>query len=135
MDPDRPSIGFAPDMYPDGAQVREALSVTYEETLARCRSTLQSMQTEPNEAMFGIVEEFQDRILRASGIKNEWQAIYQDLHAEIWADRFAALAERAGHLRAWNEATDKLRGSLGEDTDSLDAAGQAPLAHAHGRRG
>ncbi len=65
--------------------------------------------------MFAIVEEFRDRVLRSRGIQDEWRAIYEDIRAEIWADQFAALAEKAVHLRTWNDAVQKLSGLLGDD--------------------
>jgi hypothetical protein len=115
LDPNTPRIRFTAEMVPDGVRIHEALSVNYDETLFECRRVLQNLQTEPHEAVFGIVEEFKDRVLRVAGIDSEWRAIYEDLRAEIWADRFAALAERAAHMRAWNEAVEQLAGHLGQE--------------------
>jgi hypothetical protein len=109
MDIDRPKIGFAPQAPPpDAATVAEALAIAYQETLAECAAQLTGLLSEPNQAVFGIVEEFRDRVLRSRGVPDEWRAIYEDIRAEIWTDRFDALAERAVHLRTWNDAVQQL---------------------------
>jgi hypothetical protein len=98
------------------------LKLTYSEALTGCESALRDLLAEPNRAIFAIVEEFRDRVLRSRDIKDEWRAIYEDIRAEIWADRFAALAENAVHLRTWNEAVKHLTGALGVEVQAGMAA-------------
>jgi hypothetical protein len=110
---DTPMIPFPSDgQLPDENEVREMLHVTYQEALSGCASALKNLLPEPNRAVFAIVEEFRDRVLRARDVDKEWEAIYQDLRADIWAGQFAALAEKAEHLRTWNEAVQRLRSVL-----------------------
>jgi hypothetical protein len=97
---------------PDEKEVREMLEATYREALYGCETALLDLLPEPNRALFAIVEEFRDRVLRARDVDTEWEAIYQDLRAEIWADHFAALAEKAVHLRTWNEAVQRLEAAV-----------------------
>ena len=109
MHADQPTIPFPQDgTRPDERTVREMLEVTYREALYGCESALQDLLAEPNRAVFAIVEEFRDRVLRSHGVQDEWRAIYEDIRAEIWADKFAALAEKAVHLRTWNDAVQAL---------------------------
>ena len=111
---DTPMIPFPQDgTLPDEKTVREMLETTYKEALSGCESALQDLLAEPNRAIFAIVEEFRDRVLRSRDIKDEWRAIYEDIRAEIWTGQFAALAENAVHLRTWNEAVKHLAGALG----------------------
>ncbi|UBU08846.1 hypothetical protein [Nonomuraea gerenzanensis] len=96
----------------DEKTMREMLRISYEEALDRCDTALDGLTTEPNGAVFAIVEEFRDRVLRAEGSTDEWRAFYQDIRAELWSDTFSALAEQAGHLRVWDEAVQALASLL-----------------------
>jgi hypothetical protein len=91
------------------------LDVAYQESLYGCESALRDLLAEPNRAVFAIVEEFRDRVLRSRLIQDEWRAIYEDIRAEIWAGQLAALAENAVHLRTWNEAVQRLSALLRDD--------------------
>jgi hypothetical protein len=111
---DTPMIPFPPaGLLPDEKTVREMLELTYNEALFGCESALQDLLAEPNRAVFAIVEEFRDRVLRPLHAEKEWQIIYEDIRAEIWTDRFAALADNAVHMRTWNEAVQQLTATLG----------------------
>jgi hypothetical protein len=106
---DTPMIPFPRDgQLPDEKEVRAMLQVTYQEALSGCQDALMKLLPEPNRAVFAIVEEFRDRVLRARDVDKEWEAIYQDLRADIWAGQFEALAEKAMHLRTWNEGVQRL---------------------------
>jgi hypothetical protein len=110
---DTPAIPFPKEgPLPDEKTVREMLDYSYKEALYGCESALQGLLAEPNRAVFAVVEEFRDRVLRSRGIQDEWRVIYEDIRAEIWADRFAALAEKAVHLRTWNQAVQQLTAVL-----------------------
>lgn len=119
---DTPMIPFPQDgPLPDENSVREMLEATYKKALSGCESALEDLLAEPNRAIFAIVEEFRDRVLRSRDIQDEWRAIYEDIRAEIWAGQFAALAENAVHLRTWNEAISHLTGALGGEPAAAGA--------------
>ncbi len=111
---DHPKIeipaGISPP--PDATFIHDALSEAYKSALRECEQRLQELLKEPNRALFGIVEEFSDRVLRSRLTRNELQAIYQYLRAEVWTGQFAALAGNAMHLRTWNEAVRGLKDYL-----------------------
>ena len=128
-----PEIPFPQDgSPPDENTVWEMLDSTYKRALFKCESELRNLLADPNRAVFGIVEEFRDRILRSRGIQKEWRAIYLNVRAEIWADQLAALAEKTVHLRTWNEAVQKLsallRGGATQQADIADTADSADTA-------
>ena len=128
---DTPMIPFPQDgTLPDENSIRDMLESTYETALSGCKSALQDLLAEPNRAIFAIVEEFRDRVLRSRDIKDEWRAIYEDIRAEIWAGQFAALAENAVHLRTWNEAVRHLAGTLGTEPGPAARPGKLPTATA-----
>src|SRR5262249_38406688 len=107
---DTPAIPFPRDgTIPDEKSIRTILELSYGEALYDCETALQDLLPEPNRAIFAIVEEFRDRVLRSRGIEDEWEIFYEDIRAEIWSGQFAALAEKAVHLRTWNEAVQQLR--------------------------
>ncbi|SDL94194.1 hypothetical protein [Nonomuraea jiangxiensis] len=112
---DTPTMPFPKDASRvDEKTMREMLEITYEEALDRCDAALNDLLAEPSGAVFAIVEEFRDRVLRSEGVKDEWRAFYQDIRAQVWADQFEALAEQTVHLRTWNEAVRKVSSLLPE---------------------
>jgi hypothetical protein len=78
------------------------------ETFFNLRTTLQSVLVEPMEAVFAVVEEFRDRALRAKHVEDGWQVVYQYLRAEIWPERFDALAENTAVYGTWTAAVETL---------------------------
>jgi hypothetical protein len=104
---------------PDAKTVREMLVILYEEALNGCRGVLADLLSEPNQAMFAITEEFRELMLRtrdvdvAWEVEEAWRAFYREYRAEIWPGEFAALAENAANLRAWNEALQRLTSAVG----------------------
>ncbi|MCX4405343.1 MULTISPECIES: hypothetical protein [unclassified Streptomyces] len=101
---DTPTMPFPHQPGPTVQQVREMLEVAYNEALYTCRSELYKALADPSAAIFSIVEEFYDRVIPSAGVEEEWLVFYQDIRAEIWPGRFAALAEDAAHLRRWSES-------------------------------
>ena len=123
LHPDHPTYPLGPDAeHVTAIQIREALQVTYEEALYQCETALRAILAEPNGALFAIVEEFADRVLRAHGLRDDWQAFYQDVRVEIWPERFAALAEDSGFFRKWGESVDGLAAHLADDAWQLRLA-------------
>ncbi|MBL1083648.1 hypothetical protein JK359_17015 [Streptomyces actinomycinicus] len=100
---DTPAMPFPHHPGPTARQVREMLEVAYSEALYQCRSELHKALADPSAAIFAIVEEFYDRVIASAGAEEEWLVFYQDVRAEIWPGKFAALAEDAAHLRRWSE--------------------------------
>ncbi|MBG0850542.1 hypothetical protein I2W78_01390 [Streptomyces spinoverrucosus] len=100
---DTPAMPFPHRPGPTAQQVREMLEVAYDEALYLCRSELHKALADPSAAIFAIVEEFYDRVIASAGAEEEWLVFYQDVRAEIWPGKFAALAEDAAHLRRWSE--------------------------------
>ena len=47
-----------------------------------------------NGAIFALVEEFVDQVLRAKNVKDEWMIFYQEFQKEIWQSDLAPFSER-----------------------------------------
>jgi hypothetical protein len=114
MHPDHPTI-------PVGAEdwdaltpqaIRDILEQTYTDAVRKCELALQGILAEPNSALFAIVEEFKDRVLRAEATRDMWEAFYWDVRGEVWAGPLGALTERSGQFRTWNQRVSELRACL-----------------------
>ena len=115
MNADQPSVEYPQDgARPDEFAIRQMLQISYQEALYRCESELNALTAEPSRAVFAIVEEFRDRVLRSHLAADEWRVIYQEFRAEIWSERFAALGEQSADLHAWTQALADLNALLGE---------------------
>jgi hypothetical protein len=69
--------------------VAEKLKLLHSMALEQIRQPLFDLLWEPSAAIFAVVEEFQDRILRADKVKSyEWENLLMDHRAEIWAGDF-----------------------------------------------
>lgn len=116
MNADQPSVEYPQDgTRPDESTIREMLRISYQEALYRCESELYALLAEPSRAIFAIVEEFRDRVLRSHRVADEWRVIYQEFRADIWSERFAALGEQSADLHAWTQALAELNALLEED--------------------
>lgn len=84
---------------PNAEKVLQILQAAHEKAVYKCEEPLENLMSEPNEAAFAIVEEFLDRILRATDVENEWQIFLQDVRSLIWddfqkIDKFAQIRQR-----------------------------------------
>jgi ribosomal 50S subunit-associated protein YjgA (DUF615 family) len=107
--------------------LRQALEVTYKESLEKCNQVLGEILNEPNGALFALVEEFQDRLLRSAGNEDEWRALYLHFSEVVWTQEFGSLAERSGLFVNWNKDLDSFRACLGsplwqEPADGIEGA-------------
>ncbi|MEB3189078.1 MAG: dynamin family protein, partial [Snowella sp.] len=50
-----------------------ALEIDYDKAIYRLKPALEELLCEPNEAVFAMVEEFIDNVIRQQGISNEWK--------------------------------------------------------------
>lgn len=84
-----PDSDFARDYQPDGPGVESKLKLLHRMTLEKIETSLSDLLWEPSMAIFAVVEEFQDRILRAEKVERyEWENFMMDHRAEIWASEF-----------------------------------------------
>jgi hypothetical protein len=115
MNADQPTVEYPHDgVRPNESVIRTMLEISYREALFGCERELNRMLAEPSGAVFAIVEEFRDRVLRSHQVADEWRAIYQEFRAEVWTERFAALGEKSADLHAWTQAVAELNALLGE---------------------
>ncbi|MEH2448720.1 MAG: hypothetical protein V7K18_23945 [Nostoc sp.] len=71
------------------------------EAVNNCEKELKTLLKEPSQAGFAIVEEFVDRVLRAEGVRTEWQIFLQEVASDVWIDEFGTTMERTQLRRDW----------------------------------
>jgi hypothetical protein len=77
------------------------LSKAQSEAVNNCEKELKTLLKEPSQAAFAIVEEFADRVLRAEGVRTEWQIFLQEIASVVWEDEFSKEMERIRLRRDW----------------------------------
>jgi len=86
---DRPKLG----------DVNEALEMAYQKVIFNLRSSLEQFSAEVNMALFALIEEFEDRTLRANDIRNQWSILCNLLKSDLWSEDFGQL-EANSRMRA-----------------------------------
>ena len=71
---------------PSAEQVLLNLKIAYAETISKCEKALKELLSEPSLAIYAIVEEFIDCILRTQDVESEWRIFLQDVREQIWQE-------------------------------------------------
>ncbi|MEC4804293.1 MAG: hypothetical protein SAJ12_09660 [Jaaginema sp. PMC 1079.18] len=86
---------------PSSPEILSCLTSLQAETVYRCETVLDDLLIEPNQAAFAIVEEFIDRVLRAKGVKSDWQIFLEEMRSQVWSNEFQELSDRTRTRREW----------------------------------
>lgn len=89
------------DSTPPAEKIANNLRKAQAEAVNNCEKELKSLLKEPSQAGFAIVEEFVDRVLRAEGVRTEWQIFLQEVASDVWIDEFGTTMERTQLRRDW----------------------------------
>ena len=106
LTPDRTNLKLS-QTSPSAKEAIANLATLQAEALYNCETALEDLLCEPSQAAFAIVEEFGDRVLRAEGVKDEWQIFLEEVRADIWPTEFARFGERNKQRRDWLEAIER----------------------------
>lgn len=71
------------------------------EAVNNCEKELKNLLIEPNQAGFAIVEEFVDRVLRAEGIREEWEIFLQEFADLVWQEEFESIGANEQLKKEW----------------------------------
>ncbi|WP_017318914.1 hypothetical protein [Mastigocladopsis repens] len=122
---------------PSAEQVLLNLKIAYAETVSKCEKALKELLCEPSQAIYAIVEEFIDCILRARDVESEWRIFLQDVRGQIWqefqqlgddAEPSALTGDWAKPSAASSERT-QLRREVLDSVEQATAANQSELMH------
>ena len=88
-------------------QILDILRVAHAKVVYNCEDTLEDILSEPSQAAFAIVEEFNDRIFRADGVKDEWQTFLEQNKSLIWPE-FQQIEANRKLQKEWLELLEKV---------------------------
>lgn len=94
-------------------EIRRALQVTYEETVYEISKKLcEEMQADPADAIFSLVEEIGDRLVRRQKIKTEWYFFIYRIRAKIWPEVFRQFDQYAEFCQSWQNSSDRVLNNI-----------------------
>jgi hypothetical protein len=111
--------GADQDVCPEEA-VGRGLRLFYDRVVWIVRKRLhQEMENDPMRAIFSMVEETRDRLVRAKDIERQWQWMLYPRRAEVWPEEFNRFAVASAQRQEWqdcieavNRSASKLRSPL-----------------------
>lgn len=65
-----------------------ALEIDYDKAINTMKPALEELPSEPNEAVYAMVEEFIDNVIRQKDIQKEWRNFLRGIRGKIWAEEF-----------------------------------------------
>ena len=90
-------------------EIFTALEIDYDKAINTIKPTLEELMIEPNEALYAMVEEFIDNVIRQKDIQKEWKNFLRGVRGKIWADIFGQKEEDRQLRKEWldlvNEVT------------------------------
>ena len=86
---------------PSAQEILVSLQTLHAEAIYECETALDELLCEPSQAAYAIVEEFVDRVLRAEGVKDDWQIFLEEIRSEIWSTEFEKFGENSRLRREW----------------------------------
>ncbi len=87
---------------------REALEIAHEEACSKVRNDFHSFNSEPNLALFAILEEFIDLAFLAEGARAEWERLYEQNKGDMWPEQFGKLEENSRLRARWEQQRSSL---------------------------
>jgi hypothetical protein len=93
----------------DAEEIARAFDVNYKETLFDIKKKFkEEMQSDPAQAIFSLVEEIGDRLVRARDIDEEWDDFIYQTRSQILPDIFNQFDQYATLCKNWQTASDDL---------------------------
>ncbi|MEE4355369.1 MAG: dynamin family protein [Desulfococcaceae bacterium] len=94
-------------------EIERGLQVTYKETVYGISGKLgEEMQADPANAIFSLVEEIGDRLVRREKIKTEWYNFIYKIRGKIWPEIFSKFDQYAAFCREWHGSSDEVLKSV-----------------------
>ena len=94
------------------AEIARGLSNIYQETIFRVKDKLtKEMNEDPSHAIYTLVEEVKDRLVRAKNIDDEWFDFLAPLRAKVWADIFKEQEKILTLRKQWRDSIDRILNS------------------------
>jgi energy-coupling factor transporter ATP-binding protein EcfA2 len=93
---------YAPD-------VQRGLATMYCQAVSKIRKQfITEMQADPGNAIFALLEEIRDRLLRTERIKDEWETFAFLRRGEIWPKEFSQFDQQTALRKRWQNAINNI---------------------------
>lgn len=100
--------------------VARGLRSFYERVVWSVRKLLrEEMENDPMRALFSMVEETRDRLVRARDIERQWESLLYPRRGEIWPHEFNRFAVASAQRLAWQSAIDAVVRTIGKLRSAL----------------
>lgn len=120
LNPNNPLYPMEPGVPYSASDVRDMVEATYDNALGRVDKMLRDeFLSEPSQAVFALVEEFVDRILRSRGAESEWNTAYLQFKNRIWPEEWAILTSDMADVQRWRTAVAHFETDLREAQRAL----------------
>ncbi len=88
-------------------EIARGLDSHYQQTIYQLRKKFsENLQDDPANAIFALVEEMKDRLVRAKGIKDEWKSFLDPIREELWVDELSQFNKEIALRKQWQNALD-----------------------------
>lgn len=78
-----------------------ALEIDYDKAINTIKPALEELLCEPNEAVYAMIEEFIDNVIRQKDIQKEWRNFLRGVRGKIWSDVFGKQEQERQIREAW----------------------------------
>lgn len=85
-----------------------ALEIDYDKAIYTIKPALEELLCEPNEAVYAMVEEFIDNVIRQKDIQKEWRNFLRGIRGKIWADIFDKKEQDRQMREEWMKAINQV---------------------------
>jgi hypothetical protein len=89
-------------------EIFTALEIDYDKAINTIKPTLEELMIEPNEALYAMVEEFIDNVIRQKDIQKEWKNFLRGVRGKIWADIFGQKEQDRQMRKEWLELVNQV---------------------------
>ncbi len=86
-------------------EIARGLDSHYQQTIYQLRTKFsENLQADPANAIFALVEEMKDRLVRAKGIKDEWKSFLDPIREQLWAENLRQFNKEIAIRQEWGNA-------------------------------
>ncbi|AFZ03420.1 hypothetical protein [Calothrix sp. PCC 6303] len=85
-----------------------ALEIDYDKAINTIKPALEELLCEPNEAVYAMVEEFIDNVIRQKDIQKEWRNFLRGVRGKIWSDIFSKNEQDRQMREEWMKAVNQV---------------------------
>ncbi|MGV3557818.1 hypothetical protein [Larkinella arboricola] len=104
-----PDTGMAElSVKPTAKEIQDLLIAMHKIVLENLKDELLYWPIEINHAIFAMIEQFVDKVLRSENALDEWQSFYIENRAKVWPENFQELSVNNGLRWQWLEITERL---------------------------